>query len=96
MYRKFDCHTGKLSAPIEVVAKPLNIVEGVYSMHPTLVNRYDVKVFLTVDKELQQQRILMRNGPVMLQRFIKEWIPLENRYFQAYSIKELSDFVFSI
>jgi len=43
----------------------------------------------------QSRRILKRNGPEMHRRFLNEWIPLENRYFQALAIADKCDLVFS-
>ena len=81
-YRPFDCGTFTLTAPVEVTPKKLNIVEGTYSHHPYFGNPYDLKILLTVDEETQQQRILER--PIFLhKRFFEEWIPMENRYFEA-------------
>jgi dephospho-CoA kinase len=71
----------------------MNIVEGVYSMHPMLVNSYDFSVFIKIDEECQKERILVRNGIEMQKRFIKEWIPLENRYFKELKIEEKCDMI---
>ena len=91
-YRPFDCKTFTLAQPVEVVPKKLTIIEGSYSHHPYFENPYDLKVFLTVDPELQRQRILMR--PEFLhQRFFEAWIPMENGYFEAFSVKEKADLV---
>ena len=81
-YRSFDCSTFTLDAPIAVAPKKLNIIEGTYSHHPYFGNPYDLKILLTVDEENQRQRILER--PTFLhKRFFEEWIPMENRYFDA-------------
>ena len=81
-YRPFDCSTFTLAAPVPVAPKKLNIVEGTYSHHPYFGNAYDLKLLLTVDEETQRQRILER--PAFLhKRFFEEWIPMENRYFEA-------------
>ncbi|HHW01092.1 MAG TPA: hypothetical protein GXX36_16275 [Clostridiaceae bacterium] len=93
-YRKYDCKQMIFGPPISVIPKKLNIIEGSYSMHPTLVNNYDLKVFLHIDEEKQISRILNRNGPLMLKRFINEWIPMENRYFSELKIQEQCDLVF--
>ncbi|SHI80871.1 uridine kinase family protein [Lutispora thermophila] len=94
-YRIYDCSQGRLTDYIKVSPKRLNIVEGVYSMHPTLRDYYDLKIFLTIDAKTQVQRILERSGKYMLQRFINEWIPLENEYFSKMKIPEICDFVFT-
>ena len=81
-YRPFDCSTFTLSAPVIVTPKRLNIIEGTYSQHPYFRNPYDLKILLTIDEETQHRRILDR--PEFLhKRFFEEWIPMENRYFDA-------------
>ena len=81
-YRPFDCSSFTLSAPVYVEPKRINIVEGSYSHHPYFGDPYDLKILLTVDEETQRQRILAR--PAFLhRRFFEEWIPMENRYFDA-------------
>ena len=81
-YRPFDCGSLTLADPVAVTPKKLNIVEGTYSHHPYFGDPYDLKILLTVDEETQRQRILKR--PAFLhKRFFAEWIPMENRYFDA-------------
>ena len=81
-YRPFDCSTFTLSDPVIVTPKRLNIIEGTYSQHPYFRNPYDLKILLTIDEETQHRRILDR--PEFLhKRFFEEWIPMENRYFDA-------------
>ena len=92
-YQKYDCTVGKLTETITVIPKRLNIIEGVYSMHPSLRDAYDLTIFLTVDPEVQIARLRRRNGEAMLQRYIKEWIPLENQYFTAFDIPQIADMV---
>lgn len=95
-YQKFDCQQGILQGPFNVTPKKLNIIEGSYSMHPTLRENYDLKIFLHIDPEEQSRRILKRNGEKMHKIFINRWIPLENRYFTEMRIKEQSDLVFNV
>lgn len=85
-YQRYDCCSQKLAETIEVKASRLNIIEGVYSQHPYFGDIYDLKYFMTVSEEEQRSRILNRNGEFMLERFLKEWIPLENVYFKKYGI----------
>ena len=81
-YRPFDCSTFTLSDPVIVTPKRLNIIEGTYSHHPYFGNPYDLKILLTIDEKTQRRRILDR--PEFLhKRFFEEWIPMENRYFDA-------------
>lgn len=92
-YQPFNCKTGQLSEHIYVTPKQLNIIEGVYSLHPTFNNIYDLKIFISIDEKTQLKRIFERNGQFMLQKFITEWIPLENNYFTGLDIISQCDLV---
>lgn len=89
-YRKFDCQTQLLSSEIHTPWKPLVIIEGSYSQHPYFGEPYDLRIFSEISEEEQKKRILKRNGPEMLNRFVSEWIPKENAYFETYKIREKS------
>jgi len=93
-YRPFDCKTGDFGAEIAVSTRPLNIVEGSYSLHPTLADAYHVKVFLRVSPDEQIRRIAARNGEKLLERFKTEWIPMEKRYFAAFDVENQCEFIF--
>ncbi len=93
-YRPYDCGVQQLGSPVLVEPHPLTVVEGSYSLHPTLAAAYDCSVFLRVAPAEQLQRILLRNGPEMAKRFQSQWIPMEERYFEAFSIPLQCDLVF--
>lgn len=95
-YRKYNCSKGTFDEPVHVSPKKLNIVEGCYSMHPHLMKDYDLKVFLGIGKEKQKSRILQRNGPLMLERFVNEWIPLEDKYFDELRIPDKCDLIYQL
>lgn len=92
-YQRFDCQTRHLEPPVEVIPQTLIIVEGAYSMHPSLSDFYDLSVFLDIDSEAQRARILKRNTPPIAERFFTEWIPLERRYFEATDAKQRCDYL---
>lgn len=89
----YDCSIETLQVRQSVVRKPYIIIEGVYSMLPVFESYYDIVIFLDVDAKTQKQRILQRSNERMLQRFVSEWIPLEEVYFKAFSIREKADFI---
>lgn len=91
-YRPFYCKTMTLSEPVQVTAKKLNIIEGSYSLHPYFGDPYDLKILLTVDPLLQQQRVLERPEFVR-QQFFTRWIPMENRYLEEFRISERADLI---
>lgn len=92
-YQIFDCKVQELTEERKVLPKKVNIVEGVYSMHPLLIDNYDLKIFLDIDDDSQRERILKRNGMEMYRKFTNEWIPLENKYFDELKIREKADIV---
>ena len=87
-YRPFDCGTMDLGEPRTVSHKRLNIIEGSYSCHPYFGDIYQVRFFAELSPEEQRARILARNGEEKYKRFVSEWIPMENKYFEAFNIGE--------
>lgn len=87
-YRPFDCRVMKLGEPRTVPYRRLNIVEGSYSCHPYFGDVYQVCFFTELSAEEQRARILARNGREKYRRFVSEWIPMENRYFETYGIRD--------
>lgn len=90
-YRRFNCSKMELEEGILVPHKNMNVVEGSYSCHPYFgENTYDFRIFVDVSPTLQEKRIKMRAGEEKWIRFKEEWIPLENKYFDTYHIREKS------
>lgn len=88
LYRPYCCQIGEIGQAERIPYKRLNIVEGSYSLHPYFGEVYDLKVFTESTPEMQLQNIRERNGEEMLQRFVNEWIPKENAYFEKFRIRE--------
>ena len=89
-YRPFSCKTFSLSDAVEVTPKALNIVEGTYCLHPYFGDVYDLKLFLSIDSELQRERVYQRPRHVQ-GRFFTDWIPMEKLYFDFYQIPGQAD-----
>ncbi|MCI8799141.1 MAG: hypothetical protein HFH88_04915 [Lachnospiraceae bacterium] len=87
-YRAFDCRKMELADAVRVEPRAVTVVEGSYSCHPALWDYYSLHVFLDIDKEEQFRRICLRNGNQAAARFRELWIPLEEKYFAAYRIRE--------
>ena len=93
-FNVYDCSSLSMLESGKVFHKRLNVVEGVYAMHPALEDYYDYKIYMDVSPDKQEVRILERNGETKLERYKSEWIPLENTYFDTYNTKAHSDVVF--
>ena len=77
-------------APETLAPAPLTIVEGSYSLHPSLSGFYDLRLFLTCSGEAQARRLQAREG-AHYAAFQERWIPFEERYFQRYRVASGSD-----
>lgn len=86
-YRRFDCHTLAMGEAYSVPWRRLNVIEGAYSCHPYFGDVFQVRLFMDVPPKVQRERIIARNGREMYRRFERQWIPMENRYFEAYGIR---------
>ena len=96
-YRPYACHPEPgFLAPLTVAADAhLVIVEGAYCLHPQLAGRYDLRVLYTVSPRTQRARILRRNGPEQLARFLSLWIPMENAHIRAHGLHASCDLILS-
>lgn len=95
-YRPWNCHTLEFGETIELDPKaPLTVVEGSYALHPDLRGAYDLALFVDIDPSEQLRRLETRN-PKMLQRFIDEWIPMEERYFDTFDVRAAADIVLTL
>ena len=71
------------------------LVEGVYALHPALRDFYRLRIFLEAPWPVRRARLLDRGGPELLARFQGEWVPLEDRYFQACRVRDCCQLVLS-
>jgi uridine kinase len=92
-YRPFICSAMGFGEMKCFQRKKLNIVEGSYSLHPSLRESYDLKIFLTLDHKTQEERILKRSGASKLNDFINLWIPMEELYFREQDVERCCDIV---
>ncbi len=87
-YRVFQCSTFTYAPePRRIKPSKLIICEGSYSLHPAFGEYYDLALFSDVEKDEQLRRIRERDGEYILTRFINEWIPMEERYFDTFDIR---------
>lgn len=93
-YRIFDCSRMCLNGTAQISDARLTVVEGSYSHHPSFADVFDLRVFLRVDEQERRARIVARNGEKS-EMFFTRWIPLENRYFEAFGIEKKADIVIS-
>ena len=90
VYRRYLCREDAFSAPIPLPDAPITILEGSYSMLPDIRRHADLTLFLWINPEVHQERLLQRVGAAWLKDFNARWIPLENAYFDAYHLPDES------
>ena len=86
-YRPYEAHKNIFLPGKRLSTALPTIVEGSYSCHPDLRAFYDYTIFLDISKNTQRARLFARS-PESFERFEALWIPREESYFAAYSIKE--------
>ncbi len=94
-YQSFDCKTMSFGKRIELDTRKINIIDGSYSCHNALYNYYDLHIFLNVSPEEQMRRIILRDGNEKAKIFESKWIPLEEKYFNAFCIAEKCEYRFT-
>ena len=77
----------------EYVPKPLTIVEGTYSQHPSIKGLFDLTVFVSVSRTGQKKRLAERGDRRRTRQWNRWWLPAEARYFKAFAIERHSDVV---
>lgn len=89
-YRPYSCQARSLLSPVSVQPGPLTVIEGAYSCHPRFWDAYDLRIFVDISPEEQLARIRRRDGE-QARDFQEKWIPMEERYFTAFSIPARCD-----
>ncbi len=90
-YRPYNCGLQAFGDEIAVEVTDVIIVDGSYSCNKSLWEYYDMRIFLTTDKDEQMRRIIARDGTEKAEIYRSKWIPMEERYFSAYDISGRCD-----
>jgi len=90
-YRRFDCGQMAFGGEQNVPAGNLRLIEGSYCCHPALGEYMDLRVFSDVTPREQQRRIQSRSNEELAKMYMEKWIPMEERYFKAYAIRDRAD-----
>ncbi len=93
-YTAYDCKTASYNRQITITSRKLIVVEGSYSLHEKFGKYYDYAVFLTIPYDTQLRRLHKRcTDEAKFERFIHDWIPMEQRYHTAQKVQKRCDFV---
>ncbi len=93
-YRAFDCGKMDFGDTVEVPVRPLTVVEGSYALHPKTGARYDLTAYVCCTAEAQSARLRARcANEALFARFVREWIPMEEAYERAFSVRGGANFL---
>lgn len=79
-YTIFDCQTQTYKDKTILVGNKVLLV-GVYSYHQKVRKHIDKLCYLIVNEQEQLNRLKQRK---LYLKFINEWVPLENKYYNSY------------
>ena len=68
------------------------VVEGVSSTDVRLGVPWDVQVWVEASREVRLARALERDGESMMEQWLTDWMPSEERYAEAQRPRERADF----
>lgn len=86
-YTIFDCSTQSYTEKTINIKNKI-LLCGVYSYHPKVRQYIDKLLYLIVDEKTQYERLKQRS---MFKKFIEEWVPLENKYFDSFDFISTAD-----
>ena len=88
-YHPFDYSIGRIADRFETVDRKILIVEGSYSLLPCFRAYYDRCYIIEEPLDVRLERLLKRVGKEKFQMFLDRWIPLEDKYWNAYEFDDI-------
>lgn len=82
-YQRYDWVADELADWVVVPVGGVVIVEGCYCIRNDLFSFYDSTIWVETPSELRLKRGLARSGADTRDRWLKEWLPEEERYVDA-------------
>ena len=86
--RRYDFRHDRLCPEEELPDCSVLILEGSYCNLPVIRQYADLRIFVTASRETREARLSVRESAQSLQKFHEMWIPLEDRYFEAFGLPD--------
>ena len=87
-YHQYNCQTKEMKKETIKNDYHLLIIEGAYALREAFRDIYDLTYLILINSRTQIQRIKTRNE-ALYDRFINEWVPMENLYIDALDLKHV-------
>jgi uridine kinase len=81
-YRAYDWRNDLLAGETEVSA-PIVLVEGLYAIRQSARDSYDLAIWVEALLDTRMKRVVERDGSEFLERWNREYLPLEQEYIQS-------------
>lgn len=88
VYRKYDFRNDCLMPEETLPDCRFLILEGSYCNLPSIRKYADLRIFVSAPWATRVRRLEKRESPMSLQMFYDRWIPLEDRYFEAFGLPD--------
>lgn len=92
-FQLYDWGNDELAGWRDVPDRGIVLVEGVYSTRRELSGYYDFRIWIEASHETRLARGLARDGDGARDRWVKDWMPAEDRYVSAHAPARTADVV---
>ena len=82
-YNAFSCRDWKYYKK-EITVNNVILFEGVYSYSEEIRDYFDKVIFSVISKDEQLYRLNKRENEYYLQKYLNEWIPREEEYYESF------------
>jgi uridine kinase len=93
-HQRYDWPTDTLGEWFEIPAIGVAIIEGVNSLRVDLREHWKISIWVDCPRELRLERGVERDGEHMRSKWVDEWIPGEDQYFETDRPRESADYLF--
>lgn len=92
-YQRYSWDNDRMEEWIDLWPQGIIVVEGVYAIRSELSPLYDLRVWLECPTDIRLERGLKRDGEVARDRWITDWLPMEERYLTLDNPMQRADII---
>ncbi|NQW21062.1 MAG: AAA family ATPase [Chloroflexi bacterium] len=93
-HQRYDWPTDSLGEWFEIPSTGIAIVEGVTALRPDLRGYWHVSIWVDCPRELRLERGVSRDGEEIRSKWVNEWMPGEDAYFERDRPSAIAQFIF--
>jgi uridine kinase len=93
-HQRYDWSTGSLGEWFEIPSSGIAIIEGVTALRPDLRDYWHVSAWVDCPRDLRLERGVARDGEAIRSKWVDEWMPGEDEYFERERPWDYAGFIF--